>query len=686
MQNTRLRFRGLTIVALGALLAACGGDEEEAAAAADSEGNHAPVIAGSPATAIEQDAPYAFTPTATDPDGDALVFGIDAKPVWATFDIASGRLWGTPSASNVGTHRGIVVWVTDGRRQTMLPAFDVVVAPRSSGPNRAPTITGTPATSAVVGTAYTFTPTAGDADGQPLTFSIRNRPAWATFDTATGRLQGTPQAANVGTFADIAISVSDGRDAVALASFSIVVTPPAVNRAPVISGVPPTSVEAGSAYSFVPTASDPDGNALTFAIARQPSWASFDTSMGRLSGTPPAGTTGTFGNIVISVSDGTATVSLPPFSIAVTAATSNRPPTISGVPATTARQGTAYSFRPTASDADGNALTFAIANRPTWATFNTATGALQGTPGAAHIGTNGNIVISVSDGIASTPLPAFSIAVASSNTPPTISGAPPTTATVGTAYSFTPTASDANGGTLTFSIANRPSWATFSSSNGRLQGTPAAANVGTFANVTVSVSDGQDSVQLAPFSIVVSAAPNRAPTISGTPPTAVAQGTPFAFVPVANDPDGDTLTFSITNRPAWASFDAATGRLSGTPGAQHVGTTTGIVISVSDGKVSAALTAFNVTVQALAMGSATLSWTPPTTNTDGSPLTNLAGYKVYWGTAQGTYPNSVTLNNPGLTAYVVENLGPGTWFFVATAVNSAGVESAFSGSGSKTIQ
>ncbi len=81
-----------------------------------------------------------------------------------------------------------------------------------------------------------------------------------------------------------------------------------------------------------------------------------------------------------------------------------------------------------------------------------------------------------------------------------------------------------------------------------------------------------------------------------------------------------------------------------------------------------------------------LSWTPPTTNTDGSPLTNLAGYKVYWGTSQGNYPNSATLNNPGLTSYVVGNLAPGTYFFVATALNSVGVESSFSATASKTIQ
>ena len=178
----------------------------------------------------------------------------------------------------------------------------------------------------------------------------------------------------------------------------------------------------------------------------------------------------------------------------------------------------------------------------------------------------------------------------------------------------------------------------------------------------------------------------RAPTITGAPGTAVMHGTEFSFMPAGDDPDGDTLMYSIVNAPAWASFDAATGRLSGTPAAEHVGAMNGIVISVSDGERSASLAAFTLTVQAVATGSATLSWLPPTTNTDGSPLTNLVGYKIYWGNSPESYPNTVTLNNPGLTRYVVTNLVPGTWFFVATALSGEGAESAFSSPASGTIQ
>jgi hypothetical protein len=264
---------------------------------------------------------------------------------------------------------------------------------------------------------------------------------------------------------------------------------------------------------------------------------------------------------------------------------------------------------------------------------------------------------------------------------------PPTTATVGTQYSFTPTASDSDGGTLTFSVSNQPTWATFSTTTGRLQGTPATTNVGTFANIVIRVSDGQDSAQLAAFSIVVSAPANRPPTITGVPPTAITVGTAYSFTPTSSDPDSDALSFTVANLPAWATFDTATGRISGTAAAQHVGTTTGIVITANDGRLgTASLAAFNLTVQAVATGSATLSWLPPTTNTDGSALTNLAGYKIYWGSSQGNYPNSTTLTNPGLTSYVISTLSPGTYYFAATAYNSAGVESTFSGAASKTIQ
>jgi hypothetical protein len=177
---------------------------------------------------------------------------------------------------------------------------------------------------------------------------------------------------------------------------------------------------------------------------------------------------------------------------------------------------------------------------------------------------------------------------------------------------------------------------------------------------------------------------NQAPSISGTPATTVMQSTPYSFTPSATDPNGDTLTFSITGKPAWAAFDATTGKLSGTPGSGDVANYANIQISVSDGVAAAvSLAAFSINT---ANGAATLTWTPPSTNTDGSALTDLAGYRIYWGTAQnGPYPNSeVVPSNAGATA-VIDQLTPATWYFVVTAYDVSGNESVYSNVASKTV-
>ena len=272
----------------------------------------------------------------------------------------------------------------------------------------------------------------------------------------------------------------------------------------------------------------------------------------------------------------------------------------------------------------------------------------------------------------------------SHNQAPTISGVPATQVATGQTYSFTPTASDPEGKTLTFSIANRPPWASFSTSTGRLSGAPTSSAVGEHVDISIKVSDGRSTAALAPFSIVVSQA-NRAPSISGSPPTAAREGQSYEFTPAASDADGDDLTFSITNRPAWATFNSASGALKGTPATGTVGTYANITIRVSDGTQSAALPAFSIGVQQASMGSVTLSWQAPTQRTDGSALTDLAGYRIRYGTAPGSYANQVQIANPGITSYVINNLPPGTYYFVATAYDSAGRESEFSGMVSKSV-
>jgi large repetitive protein len=279
------------------------------------------------------------------------------------------------------------------------------------------------------------------------------------------------------------------------------VTLSAVNNAPTITGTPATVTDQNAPYSFTPSAADVDSDTLTFSIANQPAWASFDDATGTLSGVPSQANVGVVSNIVITVSDGSESASLPAFSLTVVDV--NDAPVISGMPATSLDQDTPYLFTPTASDLDGDDLTFSMANQPAWASFDPATGTLAGTPDVDDVGVYPNIIITVSDGALTADLPSFSIEVLATNVAPEISGTPPLTAYVGAAYSFTPTASDADDDELTFSALGLPSWLTLDTMTGQLSGTPGAADADMAYNIALSVSDGIETVTLPVFTLTV---------------------------------------------------------------------------------------------------------------------------------------------------------------------------------------
>ena len=184
--------------------------------------------------------------------------------------------------------------------------------------------------------------------------------------------------------------------------------------------------------------------------------------------------------------------------------------------------------------------------------------------------------------------------------------------------------------------------------------------------------------------------PPAPPTISGTPPTQVTAGQAYSFTPTASGPSGSTLSFSVQNLPSWATFSVSSGSVSGTPSSADVGTDAGIVISVSDGQASAALPAFSIQVSAAApppppSGSATLSWVAPTTNTDGTPLTDLAGFMINYGTSANAMTQSVNVSSATATGYTVGSLNAGTWYFTVVVYTTAGAQSAPSNVASKTI-
>jgi Fibronectin type III domain len=82
---------------------------------------------------------------------------------------------------------------------------------------------------------------------------------------------------------------------------------------------------------------------------------------------------------------------------------------------------------------------------------------------------------------------------------------------------------------------------------------------------------------------------------------------------------------------------------------------------------------------------ATVSWEAPTTNTNGTALTDLVGYRIYYGSSPEHLSHTQKISTIGLQTYVIEDLGPGTWYFAVMAIAANGAESQLSNMAVKTI-
>jgi large repetitive protein len=178
-------------------------------------------------------------------------------------------------------------------------------------------------------------------------------------------------------------------------------------------------------------------------------------------------------------------------------------------------------------------------------------------------------------------------------------------------------------------------------------------------------------------------------TLQGTPPTTVVAQANYYFQP-KRSVSSSMVTFKVTGLPSWARFDSSTGALSGIPQTRDEGTTGHIVISASNDTTSAAMTPFVIKVTApvsdsSASGAVLLSWQPPTENVDGSPVSNLAGYHIYYGKTADDLTSTVTVSGADTTSYVVKGLEEGAYYFSVVAFNSAGMVSGKSNLADQTV-
>jgi hypothetical protein len=167
---------------------------------------------------------------------------------------------------------------------------------------------------------------------------------------------------------------------------------------------------------------------------------------------------------------------------------------------------------------------------------------------------------------------------------------------------------------------------------------------------------------------------NRAPQLAALGSVSTRTGTNYQLTPRASDPDGDALTFSAANLPSWAHIDAATGTISGTPGASDLGENEAVTITVADATHQTTSAPFSITVVGPSAAVAVVKWSRPNAHVDGSALDDLAGYRIVYGRNPDDLDHSIFIANPDQLSYDFNMLDKGAWYFAVIAISSSGLE------------
>jgi hypothetical protein len=493
----------------------------------------------------------------------SYVFGVTGTlPAGVTQNPADGSLSGT--VGTVGTYGPITITLTDGlRNAATAPATFSVVYP-------AVVATGSPPTSAALGTDYAGQYSASGGSGAGYAFSLQSGslPPGLTI-SAAGAISGKPT--STGSFGPATIKLVDGVGGSTTVQLSITVT----DQAPMlVSWTPTTAITLGQSISATPT---PSGGLLSGYVwghtGTLPPGVSQSAS-GALTGTPSS--VGSYGPIAITLSDGYRSASTTPATFTVSypgLAVAGSPPA--------ANLGVAYSSQLTPTGGSGSGYVFSLASGtlPTGLTLSSG-GLISGTPSAT--GSFGPFTVSLLDGASNTALSApFSINVVD-DAPLSITWTPQTSYVRGDAVVATTTPSGGVPASYAFSSSGTlPPGTALDTSSGAITGTATA--VGTYGPVTVTVTDGLRTATTSPVTFTVA---YPALAISGSPAATALIGTGYSASYSATGGDG-AFTFSIGSgtKPSWMTIDAASGTLGGTPDAAGSFT---FAVKVADGQGASA--------------------------------------------------------------------------------------------------